>query len=428
MPDNDIEKLNDSNDESDSPGATSNEKDVDRDENDVSEEYQATSEDVEAATEEKAPIKSHPSHVRADDDALIKSLANAQRLIRFASENGMAIPEELIKTIIDSADKLGTDQWSADQECAFWNSVCELSQKVSPVTIESINATLEPTRSKSKAGKETSLFSWITIAILVILIVCQIYWVIGNNVTSAIYKLLEKQQQIYTDIYIMENKLLSIDSDLKKISENNISLDNPEKQVALFYDNKAARIKPLNSQREDLLRKIEGKKLEKARKKNFLDANSSILESWIDWVLFDNSDTLMRKKPENADNFQTEYQLTLASSIIQAMSSYFLPMLYGLLGACAYILRTLFKDIRHITFHGASGISYRLRMPLGMLSGVAVGWFFKAEALSFGIASIQPLAIAFLAGYSVELLFTAMDKLIGAFVGDERKSKIAGGG
>jgi hypothetical protein len=34
-----------------------------------------------------------------------------------------------------------------------------------------------------------------------------------------------------------------------------------------------------------------------------------------------------------------------------------------------------------------------------------------------GIVDISPFALAFLAGYSVELVFTAMDKIVNAFSG-----------
>ena len=101
------------------------------------------------------------------------------------------------------------------------------------------------------------------------------------------------------------------------------------------------------------------------------------------------------------------------------MSSYILPLSYGLLGACAHILRMLKREIREVTFSPTSVISFRLRWPLGMLSGIAVGWFFGPEQLPGELSALQPLALAFLAGYSVELLFTGMDNLIDAFTKKE---------
>jgi len=62
-------------------------------------------------------------------------------------------------------------------------------------------------------------------------------------------------------------------------------------------------------------------------------------------------------------------------------------------------------------------------MQLGALGGLAIGWFYKPEAGNIG-SSLSPFALAFLAGYSVEVLFFAMDKFVFAFsgkVGQEAK-------
>jgi hypothetical protein len=115
--------------------------------------------------------------------------------------------------------------------------------------------------------------------------------------------------------------------------------------------------------------------------------------------------------------------LAVARQIAQAMSAYILPMLYGLVGACAYILRSLSRDIQKITFTKSSVIEYRLRLPLGMLAGIAVGWFLRPDSEAADLAGIGPLALAFLAGYSVELVFLAMDRLIGAFGADSKRSE-----
>ena len=42
---------------------------------------------------------------------------------------------------------------------------------------------------------------------------------------------------------------------------------------------------------------------------------------------------------------------------------------------------------------------------------------------SLDINTLGPLALAFLAGYSVELVFAAMDRIIGAFTGDTRRRR-----
>jgi hypothetical protein len=76
------------------------------------------------------------------------------------------------------------------------------------------------------------------------------------------------------------------------------------------------------------------------------------------------------------------------------------------------------SQIKSLTYTSESNIGYRLRMVLGALAGLSIAWFIQptgdaAELKAF--ATLSPFAIAFLAGYGVELLFSAMDRLIGAF-------------
>jgi hypothetical protein len=120
-----------------------------------------------------------------------------------------------------------------------------------------------------------------------------------------------------------------------------------------------------------------------------------------------------------------ELGLLNSKSALAIFSQYVLPLLYGLLGALAYILRTLSREIQNVTFTRGSEIRYSLRWPLGMLGGVTVGLFFDPADLS-GLAAITPLGLAFLAGYGVELLFTGLDRMVSAFAGEgPERPKIA---
>ena len=101
------------------------------------------------------------------------------------------------------------------------------------------------------------------------------------------------------------------------------------------------------------------------------------------------------------------------------LTTYFLPMLYGLVGSCAYILRVLSEYIDNNTFTISISVRLRLRWLLGILAGLSIGWFFNPESLTATTGHITPLALAFVAGYSVELLFSIMDALISAFTRKE---------
>src|ERR1700680_5228090 len=70
-------------------------------------------------------------------------------------------------------------------------------------------------------------------------------------------------------------------------------------------------------------------------------------------------------------------------------------------------------------FPCCTGERGRSPMRLGVIAGLAIGWFFAPDNKSTGagLSALSPLALAFVAGYSVDLLFTAMDRLVAAFSG-----------
>ncbi len=113
-----------------------------------------------------------------------------------------------------------------------------------------------------------------------------------------------------------------------------------------------------------------------------------------------------------------ELSLSRSKSILAILSQYILPLLYGLLGSIAYILRVLSSDIQNATFTRGSQLRYSLRWPQGLLGGMTVGLFFDPTQFS-GFAVITPLGLAFLAGYGVELLFAGLDQLVRAFTGED---------
>ena len=115
------------------------------------------------------------------------------------------------------------------------------------------------------------------------------------------------------------------------------------------------------------------------------------------------------------------YVLQRAKNQIVFYNAYLLPALYGVLGTVAFILRAFSRELRRLTLDNEKLLNYFIRLPLGALSGIAVGLILTEDAIPEGLAGITPLALAFIAGYSVELLFTAMDRIVIAFGGDHAR-------
>lgn len=112
---------------------------------------------------------------------------------------------------------------------------------------------------------------------------------------------------------------------------------------------------------------------------------------------------------------QLEVSLATLEIVLDFLATYVLPALYGLLGACAFVLRQLSADIAELGFANDLRVRYTLRLNIGLLAGLAVGWFITPDQNASVIASLSPLALAFVAGYGSDLLFAVLDRIVNAF-------------
>jgi len=94
-----------------------------------------------------------------------------------------------------------------------------------------------------------------------------------------------------------------------------------------------------------------------------------------------------------------------------AISACLLPVLYALLGTCAYLLRTFEQQMTTRTF--TPSIADSARFLVAAIGGAVVGLFNNFTITQ--AASIPPLAIAFLVGYAVDVFFVFLEGVLHAF-------------
>lgn len=104
-------------------------------------------------------------------------------------------------------------------------------------------------------------------------------------------------------------------------------------------------------------------------------------------------------------------QLAFAGSIkekIALRSGWFLPFMYGLLGAVLFVM----SNIANVRTPAMTWPEIGMRISLGGLAGIVVGWFLNAVGLlpTSGLISL-PFALAFLTGYGIDILFSVLDSL-----------------
>ena len=332
-----------------------------------------------------------------DKVELRNSVKNAQLILAYASERGIDVREEIIVSIINVRKKLDLGDDLEETEAKFWMVYSELARLIRPVSIESLevirgNRRAEPSRwfvnifrSKSLSSQYLKTYRWVGIFILVVMLLVQIYWVIGAKLIADFHSLPIELEKIMKE-KIEKEKMLG------------------EKAVESFEINLL----------QSKIWNIEDN----------LASSSIVIRKWnriwqmVIPVSSDSTDT-------EASSESALLEMKYASFALDAIKEYFLPLLYGLLGAFAYIFRNIFQEIKEKTLTSESNIKYVLRLHLGALTGLAVGWFFgDDEGKSvFTISNLSPLALSFLAGYSVEIFFSGMDKIINSFSSEKEAEK-----
>ena len=94
-----------------------------------------------------------------------------------------------------------------------------------------------------------------------------------------------------------------------------------------------------------------------------------------------------------------------------AITACILPVLYALLGTCAYLSRTFEAQISTRTY--TPSVADAPRFLIAAIGGAVVG-LFNNFAIGQGV-SIPPLAIAFVVGYAVDVFFAFLEGTIQKF-------------
>ena len=393
-------------------------------------------------------------------------------LLWFASREGKDVEDKVLTTIVSAQSKLRHGP-NPEVEGLFWTAYRKLAKAVQPASIDSILATYSypfgyhhsktGKRRLTDAAKTKKVYSWMSLCILFLLLVVQIFWFIGTTWRIDLETHRTELDRIAGNIRVM----------MLEVKGSNIIEANLNEQRPLSTDQMLMNEQPQDrtnavpfdfSIPQSLLPFLAEKSLTRQditvllyanatlrgdRVEQMLMGNYKMLKFW-DFVtniaeFFGNPDEvplvqdglLKDRHPlcseENISKFYEvlcvkayeleEQQLGVEDVLVNAratlgvLNQYLLPLLYGLIGSLAYILRTLSREIHNVTFTRGSEIRYALRWPLGMLGGVTVGLFFDPADFQ-GFAAITPLGLAFLAGYGVELLFTGLDRMVTAFTGE----------
>ena len=440
------------------------------------------------------------------------AVENAQILVHYAvSKCKRDIDYKTLTTLITAKRYLDKKTPAdAKTEAEFWLAYQRIWKLVAPATAGSIRATKSNT-----APKTVNWYVIFTVLVLIVVLLLQIYWVIGNQLTAQLAELLKKETELsqeittnrdeYSSIEMrfkqdewdsesfktngvytfysspdwerdtldnlsakarLETQLASLKSQLernsavlliwsspwkwlidKSVESTNIAdIDQYGPQIASID----RQIKDLNAQLQadpdgsEKIREAQNQVANLQKQLKELEENQDTtadqilslqskldeLTNWVnqpgraDQIISQLNKDIERLKEEKTAlvqqqqgdiNRETSRQAQLAAQfVLVILQSYILPLLYGILGAGTFVLRSLSKEIEEETFSDEKRTQHLLRVSLGALAGILVGWFsflIPSETTTF-VGSISPLAIAFLVGYNIELFFSLMDRAL----------------
>lgn len=344
-------------------------------------------------------------------ELLEQTSADAEMLLMHAMRDGLTVPPPIINDIVRTRSLVAGSAISDDQKAQFWAAFGELAKVVAPVTVSSLRATTDhdaPSRNRiiallqrigladsctSLARNAVMTYTVMTLFTVAVLLVLQIYWLFGVTITSNI-------EQLKADA--TANSELVVTTTLKRDQTKESG------STTVLPDSELKRL-------AEVERYIELRK----------ESSFNMLKSWsAPW----DGDWSIRKSCSRENNLAANEQarmqcersarLQAAGVVLENLQRYALPLIYGLLGACVFTLRTLAGLIRARAYSESSNIDFRIRLCLGTLGGLVSAWFLipgKPGGTDTLTGALSPFALAFLAGYSIELMFSAMDRIISAF-------------
>ena len=354
--------------------------------------------------EQKSVVVDIKPDAKNISQAIRKMVENSETMLSYILDKGIDIDRNVVETIVKSKYTLDQGEWTASCEIDFRMAYKELTKLIFPVTVESLIASLPSPKDKvgkiaqflgrdhlgALSSRSVNIYTSLTCITMIMLMVIQIYFYLGstrlNNIQQCNQKIAQKETRKAELMLVLDNG-----------AENSaISLENENLENELFE---------LNAEKQ---------------------CNIELLVPWIQYIrniTFNQNGNDIVSDVENAENTTAAAEDALIASVetIQEAQSYLLilgiyilPLIYGLIGGFTFVLRELISEIRGLTFSRGTNTKYLLRIILGAIAGLSVGLFWGdlEKTQQFGIASLSPMLLAFLAGYCVEYLFMFVEKFV----------------
>jgi len=335
------------------------------------------------------PVRFQSRLTEADQgiSPLERSLEDAELLVTYAAEQAVKVEKGTLDAIAQARELLEQKALSGTHKADFYNNFIALSRAVAPVTATSLKSCvlekeyphwllrfeegmlpkwlstwLRRRTKETEANRALRFYHNLGYVLLFSLIVVQGYWSIGN--------------------YLMGNVPI--------LNENNTEREEAIRQEARYYAPRANRLPPPDTAVTPAASQKSSDDAAVARDQK---QNSTIddqeVQKYIDDIKKTQSLTneallvfwapLIEQIKHAVGQENNRYWITdiIARVNLNFLHTYVLPLLYGAIGAIAYVVRRLIGEINSFTYRHAAKSPYNTRILLGGLAGLAIGWFYQ---------------------------------------------------
>jgi hypothetical protein len=372
----------------------------------------------------KTPASAHPSNADAPSPAVklvAETVNKAELLLGHAAEAGIEIDDETRDAILTARTASDAGNVTEQTTARLLKAFTRLAARVRPVTVDSLIACRHP----KQARQTIRLYSLIAVLVGCIIVFISLITIVSDSISAKIRADIELANGLAAKLRAElgpspttpatanpapdagKTGTLSQDevwfgpagsrglsakdviSDLQEFAATEREIDAYSRQLLYFLGNLKPAVYSQSGTNMDV------------HKRRRLELTPG-LDVLLAQELTDKVEEyqIVRNIANNVQDRVTVYY--------GAMASCFLPVLYALLGAGAYLLRSYEDQIKSRTLSGSD--RHISRFLIAGICGLVVGLFNVAQG-----ASISPFAVAFLVGYAVDVFFAFLEGLLQMF-------------
>lgn len=368
---------------------------------------------------------------------LSQAIVDTELMIEYAATQGFELDQDVVEPVKDFARKWRDvpSQTSAADETKFWVATSQIAKIIEPVTPSSLRTLRDFDRNgpRSRVGKTVRwarIFTW-TILIITLLV---------HSYENTLGTIIQEADKAAANFRSIQSKVALIKVPAESNTAVNIIDDKFVQYIEQSRGEYCTAVRTWSMQIgiiEGLIPQGEGSIPKDILSKIVQFSPFISIKSFGPRQIRDNEDGFIEENyPCRKDLSYEDVREKILSGSLGShgarqikqwaevdrtfFAQFVLPLLYGMLGALASVVRALGTAVEDAQFSPALGLVYTLKVPLGALVGATVGIVIEAKTLA-SIAGLTSLGLAFGFAYAVDVFFSFLDELMARLSGKKQQ-------